>query len=111
MKDNKIYQLPGGLSKKEILDDFKLAHISRQCSILARKEVLAGKAKFGIFGDGKEVAQVALARTFQKGDWRSGYYRDQTFLFATGMSDPEEFFAQLYGDTDINRNPGNAGRS
>lgn len=111
MKNNKIDQLPGGLSKKDILEDFKLAHISRQCSILARKEVLSGKAKFGIFGDGKEVAQLALARTFQKGDWRSGYYRDQTFLFATGISGPEEFFAQLYGDTDPGRNPGNGGRS
>ena len=99
------------LNKQDILDDYKLAYISRQCSILARKEVLSGKAKFGIFGDGKEVAQLALARTFLPGDWRSGYYRDQTFLFATGISGPEEFFAQLYGDTDLKRNPGNAGRS
>ncbi len=97
--------------KKEVLDDYKLAHVSRQCSIIARKEVLSGKAKFGIFGDGKEVAQIAMAKQFKKGDWRSGYYRDQTFLFATGMSDPKEFFAQLYGDTDIEWNPGNGGRS
>ncbi|MBI9065897.1 MAG: transketolase [Salinivirgaceae bacterium] len=99
------------LSKKEILDDYKLANISRQVSLIGRREVLTGKAKFGIFGDGKEIAQVAAARQFKKGDWRSGYYRDQTFMFATGMSSPEEFFAQLYGDTDIKNNPSNAGRS
>jgi 2-oxoisovalerate dehydrogenase E1 component len=97
--------------EKEVLADYKLAHISRSCSIIARKEVLSGKAKFGIFGDGKEVAQIAMAKNFREGDWRSGYYRDQTFLFATGMSDPKEFFAQLYGDTDIGWNPGNGGRS
>ncbi len=96
---------------KEVLDDYKLAHISRQCSVIARREVLSGKAKFGIFGDGKEIAQIAMAKQFKNGDWRSGYYRDQTFLFATGMSDPKEFFAQLYGDTDIDWNPGNGGRS
>lgn len=78
---------------------------------MARKEVLSGKAKFGIFGDGKEIAQIAMARNFREGDWRSGYYRDQTFMFATGMSDPREFFAQLYGDTDLEWNPGNGGRS
>ncbi|MCF8379924.1 MAG: hypothetical protein K9H49_10130 [Bacteroidales bacterium] len=111
MKNSLNNSLPGHLSRNEILEDYKLAHISRQCSLLARKEVLSGKAKFGIFGDGKEVAQLALARTFRKGDWRSGYYRDQTFLFATGIADPKEFFAQLYGDTDLSRNPGNGGRS
>ena len=100
-----------GLTADEILDDYKLAQISRSCSLLARKEVLSGKAKFGIFGDGKELAQIALARNFMPGDWRSGYYRDQTFLFATGIATFEEFFAQLYGDTDIQINPGNAGRS
>ena len=97
--------------RKQVLDDYKLAHISRNCSVIARREVLSGKAKFGIFGDGKEIAQIAMAKSFQSGDWRSGYYRDQTFLFATGMSDPHEFFAQLYGDTDIEWNPGNGGRS
>jgi len=96
---------------RKVLNDYKLAHISRNCSLLARKEVLSGKAKFGIFGDGKEIAQIAMAKNFRNGDWRSGYYRDQTFLFATGMSDPKEFFAQLYGDTDIEWNPGNGGRS
>jgi 2-oxoisovalerate dehydrogenase E1 component len=97
--------------EKEVLTDYKLAHISRNCSTIARKEVLSGKAKFGIFGDGKEVAQIAMAKNFREGDWRSGYYRDQTFLFATGMSNPKEFFAQLYGDTDLDWNPGNGGRS
>jgi pyruvate/2-oxoglutarate/acetoin dehydrogenase E1 component/TPP-dependent pyruvate/acetoin dehydrogenase alpha subunit len=96
---------------EEVLADYKLAWISRHCSLLARKEVLSGKAKFGIFGDGKEIAQIAMAKSFRKGDWRSGYYRDQTFMFATGMSGPEEFFAQLYGDTDLEWNPGNGGRS
>jgi pyruvate/2-oxoglutarate/acetoin dehydrogenase E1 component/TPP-dependent pyruvate/acetoin dehydrogenase alpha subunit len=100
-----------GEFKSQVLMDYKLAHISRQCSLMARREVLSGKAKFGIFGDGKEVAQIAMAKYFEPGDWRSGYYRDQTFLFATGMSDPKEFFAQLYGDTDIGWNPGNGGRS
>lgn len=97
--------------RNEVLNDFRLAHVSRQCSLIARKEVLSGKAKFGIFGDGKEVAQIAMAKNFRPGDWRSGYYRDQTLLFASGMSDPKEFFAQLYGDTDIEWNPGNGGRS
>jgi pyruvate/2-oxoglutarate/acetoin dehydrogenase E1 component/TPP-dependent pyruvate/acetoin dehydrogenase alpha subunit len=97
--------------KKTVLDDYYLAHLSRQLSILGRKEVLTGKAKFGIFGDGKEIAQIALAKSFQEGDWRSGYYRDQTFMFATGMSTPEEFFALLYGDTNLEHNPSNGGRN
>ena len=111
MKEQVKSESSSKLKKQEILKDYKLAHISRQCSLLARKEVLSGKAKFGIFGDGKEIAQLALARIFLPGDWRSGYYRDQTFLFATGISGPEEFFAQLYGDTDLERNPGSGGRS
>ncbi len=97
--------------QNEVLFDYEIAHLSRQCSILAKKEVLTGKAKFGIFGDGKEIAQIAMAKNFFNGDWRSGYYRDQTFLFYTGMSTPAEFFAQIYGDTDLDRNPSNAGRS
>jgi 2-oxoisovalerate dehydrogenase E1 component len=96
---------------REVLADYHLAHVSRHCSELARKEVLTGKAKFGIFGDGKEVAQIAMAKQFRKGDWRSGYYRDQTFLMAAGIVTPETFFAQIYGDTDARMNPGNAGRS
>ncbi|GET35056.1 transketolase [Prolixibacter bellariivorans] len=99
------------LSKEDILNDYKLAHISRQISLIGRKEVLRGNADFGIFGDGKEIAQLAAAHFFREGDWRSGYYRDQTFMLATGMTTPEELFAQLYGDTDAKANPGNAGRS
>jgi 2-oxoisovalerate dehydrogenase E1 component len=97
--------------RDEVLADYKLAHISRQCSILARKEVLTGKAKFGVFGDGKELAQIAMAKQFREGDWRSGYYRDQTFMMAAGIVSSEIFFAQIYGDTDEQFNPGNAGRS
>ncbi|MFP4367783.1 MAG: thiamine pyrophosphate-dependent enzyme [Bacteroidales bacterium] len=97
--------------KKEVLFDYKLANISRNLSIIGRKEVLTGKAKFGIFGDGKEVAQIAFAKQFRNGDWRSGYYRDQTFMMAAGLFTPKEFFSQLYGDTDVELNPGNAGRS
>lgn len=84
---------------REVLSDFWICCVSREASILGRKEVLSGKAKFGIVGDGKEVPQVAMARYFQKGDWRSGYYRDQTWMFATGISTVEAFFAQLYADT------------
>lgn len=98
------------LDKKEILNDFRIANESRQVSILGRREVLTGKAKFGIFGDGKEIPQLAMARVFKKGDWRSGYYRDQTFMFASGMMSLEEFFAQLYGDSDHDFNPGTGGR-
>ncbi|MCK9618262.1 MAG: thiamine pyrophosphate-dependent enzyme [Lentimicrobiaceae bacterium] len=98
------------LSKENILNDFRLACESRQASLLGRREVLTGKAKFGIFGDGKEVAQLAMAKVFQNGDWRSGYYRDQTFMLASGMFTLEEFFAQLYGDTDLSFNPSNGGR-
>ncbi len=97
--------------RNEVLEDYKTAQISRHCSIIARKEVLTGKAKFGVFGDGKEIAQIAMAKNFRPGDWRSGYYRDQTFMFASGISNPEEFFAQIYGDTGLDHNPGNGGRS
>jgi len=98
-------------TRKDILRDYRLALISRQCSLTGRKEVLGGKAKFGIFGDGKEVAQIAYARQFRDGDWRSGYYRDQTFMMASGLLTIEEFFTQLYGVADEELNPGNAGRS
>ena len=97
--------------KKEVLKDYKTGQISRQLSLIARKEVLSGKAKFGIFGDGKEVAQLAMAKQFKKGDWRSGYYRDQTFLLATGMTSPANLFALLYGETRTELNPDNGGRS
>lgn len=94
--------------RSEILKDYKIACISREASLLGRREVLTGKAKFGIFGDGKEIAQIAMAKFFQAGDWRSGYYRDQTFIFATGMGTVEQFFAQLYADP--NHDPFSAGR-
>lgn len=95
----------------EVLNDYKIAYQSRQASLTGRKEVLTGKAKFGIFGDGKEVAQIAMAKAFQKGDFRSGYYRDQTFMFATGMSNISEFFAQLYAHPSIEAEPCSGGRS
>ena len=96
--------------KKEVLNDYKIATISRECSLLGRREVLTGKAKFGIFGDGKEVPQLAMAKAFQNGDFRSGYYRDQTFMMAIGALNIEQFFAGLYGHTDINFDPMSAGR-
>lgn len=96
--------------REEVLADYRIACISREASLLARKEVLTGKAKFGIFGDGKEVAQVAMAKFFRPGDFRSGYYRDQTFHFAIGQSTVDQFFSQLYADPDINNDPNNAGR-
>lgn len=94
----------------EVLNDYKIACISREVSLVARKEVLTGKAKFGIFGDGKELAQVAMAKFFQTGDFRSGYYRDQTFMFAIGLATVEQFFSQLFADPDINNDPFSAGR-
>lgn len=96
--------------KKEVLNDYKTATISRECSLLGRREVLTGKAKFGIFGDGKEVPQLALAKAFKNGDFRSGYYRDQTFMMAIGAMTIEQFFAGLYGHTDLNFDPMSAGR-
>lgn len=96
--------------KKEVLSDYKIAKISRECSLLGRREVLTGKAKFGIFGDGKEVPQLAWAKAFNKGDFRSGYYRDQTFMMAIGELSAQQFFAGLYAHTDINADPMSAGR-
>ncbi len=96
--------------KNEILNDYKIGRISRECSLLGRKEVLTGKAKFGIFGDGKEVPQLAMAKAFLNGDFRSGYYRDQTFMMAIGAMSVEQFFAGLYGHTDIDFDPMSAGR-
>jgi len=96
--------------RKEVLEDYRLACESREVSLLARKEVLTGKAKFGIFGDGKEVAQVAMAKYFQPGDFRSGYYRDQTFAFASGIATPEQFFSQMYADPDLANEPFSGGR-
>jgi pyruvate/2-oxoglutarate/acetoin dehydrogenase E1 component/TPP-dependent pyruvate/acetoin dehydrogenase alpha subunit len=96
--------------KKEVLNDYKIATTSRECSLLGRREVLTGKAKFGIFGDGKEVPQLALAKAFKNGDFRSGYYRDQTFMMAIGEMTIEQFFAGLYGHTDLAHDPMSAGR-
>lgn len=99
------------LTTHEALQDYFTVCLSRQLSILGRREVHNGRAHFGIFGDGKEVAQVALAKTFRKGDWRSGYYRDQTFMLALGLLQPEEFFSMIYGDIDENTNPSTVGRN
>jgi pyruvate/2-oxoglutarate/acetoin dehydrogenase E1 component/TPP-dependent pyruvate/acetoin dehydrogenase alpha subunit len=96
--------------KKIVIDDYRIGYESRQASLIGRREVLTGKAKFGIFGDGKEVAQLAMAKAFRAGDWRAGYYRDQTFMFATGMSNMKEFFAQLYANPDIEKDPASGGR-
>lgn len=96
--------------KTIVINDYKIAYESRQASLLGRKEVLTGKAKFGIFGDGKEVPQIAMAKAFKKGDWRAGYYRDQTFAFAAGICTLKEFFAQLYANPSTEADPASAGR-
>ncbi len=96
--------------KAEVVNDYKIAVTSRECSLLGRREVLTGKAKFGIFGDGKEVPQIAWAKAFQNGDFRSGYYRDQTFMMAIGELTIEQFFAGLYANTDLKEEPMSAGR-
>ncbi len=99
------------LEKEEIIKDYRLAYQSRQVSLIGRREVLSGKAKFGIFGDGKELANLAIGRAFRKGDWRSGYYRDQTWMFMLGVMSVQEFFAQLYAHADVNYESNTAGRS
>ena len=96
--------------RKQVLDDYRLGRISREASYLTRKEVLTGKAKFGIVGDGKELPQLAMAKVFREGDWRSGYYRDQTFAMAVGVLSVDAFFDKLYADTDVEREPASAGR-
>ncbi|MEO6730884.1 MAG: thiamine pyrophosphate-dependent enzyme [Ferruginibacter sp.] len=96
--------------RKEVLTDYRIACESRETSLMGRKEVLTGKAKFGIFGDGKEVAQIAAAKFFKPGDFRAGYYRDQTFMFAAGLASVEQYFAQLFSDPDITHDPFSAGR-
>ena len=96
--------------KEVLLTDYRIACESRQASLLGRREVLTGKAKFGIFGDGKELAQIAMAKVFKDGDWRAGYYRDQTFAFATGISTIYQFFSQLYANPTIEADPASAGR-
>lgn len=99
------------LSRDAVLNDYRIAYRSRILSVLGRREVLSGKAKFGILGDGKEVPQLAMAKAFRKGDWRAGYYRDQTFLLAAGMTTVREQFAQLYADPDLEREPASRGRN
>lgn len=96
--------------KDQIISDYEIAFLSRTCSLLGRKEVLTGKAKFGIFGDGKELPQLAMAKSFKNGDFRSGYYRDQTFMMALGLLKPKDFFHALYATTDIKKEPMSAGR-
>lgn len=96
--------------RNEVLNDYRMAWISREASLLGRREVLTGKAKFGIFGDGKELAQIAMAKFFKAGDFRAGYYRDQTFMFASGLASVDQFFSQLYSDPDIKNDPFSAGR-
>src|ERR1051325_3304728 len=93
-----------------VLTDYRVANESREASLLGRKEVLTGKAKFGIFGDGKEIAQIAMAKFFKPGDFRSGYYRDQTFMFAAGLATIEQFFSQLYADPVADHDPFSHGR-
>lgn len=104
------FRLPGGLTKADVLNDYRTGFESRQISLTGRKEVFAGKAKFGIFGDGKEVPQLAMARVFENGDFRSGYYRDQTFMMAIGALSSQQFFAQLYAHASEEAEPGSAGR-
>lgn len=99
------------LEKEEIIRDYRLAYQSRQASLIGRREVLSGKAKFGIFGDGKEIINIAIARAFQKGDWRSGYYRDQTWMFMLGVMSIQEFFAQTYAHADVTHDSNTGGRS
>ena len=102
---------PLPIPSEEIIKDYRLAYQSRQASLIGRREVLSGKAKFGIFGDGKEIVNLAMARAFRKGDWRTGYYRDQTWMFALGVHGIQEFFAQLYAHADVEHEPATAGRS
>src|SRR3972149_12065900 len=108
--EQKERRLDLSLSADEILRDYQVAYQSRQASVIGRREVLSGKAKFGIFGDGKELAQIAMAKVFRKGDFRSGYYRDQTLMFALGAFTLREFFAQLYAHADVAADPSTAGR-
>ena len=108
---SEIIEIQLSVTIEEIIQDYRHAYRSRQASVIGRREVMSGKAKFGIFGDGKEIAQVAMAHNFQKGDFRSGYYRDQTLMFALGELTYDAFFAQLYAHADLQADPATAGRS
>jgi pyruvate/2-oxoglutarate/acetoin dehydrogenase E1 component/TPP-dependent pyruvate/acetoin dehydrogenase alpha subunit len=107
---NELHNLSFDNFRNEVLKDYKICCESRETSLLGRKEVLTGKAKFGIFGDGKEVAQIAMSKFFRPGDFRAGYYRDQTFMFSSGLATVEQFFSQLYADADINNDIFSGGR-
>jgi len=109
-KGNKTDKISFEDFKNEVLNDYYLANLSRNASIIGRKEVLTGKAKFGIFGAGKEIAQIAMAKAFKNGDFRSGYYRGQTFALASGMATVDQLFSELYADTDLNHDPFSGGR-
>ena len=109
-QENLIVNKSLKISKKEILDDFLLVNISRNISYIGRKEVFMGRAKFGVFGDGKELPQIAMSKFFRNGDFRSGYYRDQTFMMSINQLTPDQFFAQLYAHTDIKKDPHSGGR-
>jgi pyruvate/2-oxoglutarate/acetoin dehydrogenase E1 component/TPP-dependent pyruvate/acetoin dehydrogenase alpha subunit len=111
MTDIKTISQEITINPEEIIADYRLVYHSRQVSLVSRREVMSGKAKFGIFGDGKELPQIAMAKVFRKGDFRSGYYRDQTFMFAIGALSTMEFFAQLYAHGDVEADPATAGRS
>jgi TPP-dependent pyruvate/acetoin dehydrogenase alpha subunit len=108
--NKRIFDIYEFLTPEQIIEDYRTAYRSRQASILGRKEVLSGHAKFGIFGDGKEVPQLAMAHVFEKGDFRSGYYRDQTFMFALGELTIREYFAQIYAHADLDYDPASGGR-
>src|SRR5689334_24261588 len=111
MSSSEQSQIRTQFTRESIVEDYRVAFRSRQASLIGRKEVLTGKAKFGIFGDGKEIAQIAMSKQFQPGDFRAGYYRDQTFMFAIGESNITAFFAQLYANPDLTAEPSSAGRS
>src|SRR5512138_2632561 len=98
------------IEKEQIIQDYRVAYQSRQASLIGRREVLSGKAKFGIFGDGKELANIALGHVFHKGDWRSGYYRDQTWMAMLGVMNLQQMFAQLYAHADLQAEPNTQGR-
>lgn len=105
-----LQSMPSEDLRRQVLEDYMIAVLSRECSLAGRREVLTGKAKFGIFGDGKELPQIAMAHAFRKGDFRSGYYRDQTFMMAIGEYTPKQFFAGIYADNDITHEPHSGGR-
>ena len=99
------------ITANQIIEDYRIAVLSRESSLMGRREVFMGKAKFGIFGDGKELAQIAMSKVFRKGDFRSGYYRDQTVVAALGNLTWQQYFSQLYGHADVEFDPHTAGRS